>query len=950
MSSSIVRSRCAATIAALTFIVQAAPGGAQGAGASPQPTPEVTVVTGFNNTVYEVTAPMPPPTPKDQYPSNICGAQYGGAPTTTRPAAPTPDPYATAAPFTSGMWLIPAPTSAAPVCPAADLVATQHGLSIEFVARVPITESTAAPVVRLDNVDFAADPYVKVLICKGSCPSNDSRSGDVVLEYHVNGANNVYTLQHGRLAPPAAAMAVALATVAASPAPSSTGWSGIITVPWSAMELPADASVVVAVRLSIVRPNVQPEKIGEQTITIRSRPAFRGITTTVSHVDNDHRWAALTQYDQFVSPSTTPPPTAVGPNGTTLTLLNPATPKSTNRFPLTGDVSAPITNQVAFSGTVAQNASVVQGVQTAINAQVGAAVLPTPSPLPSVPCGTCGTFQSANAPMFSLPIGSAHLLLPNKALGSDDSPFALAALGDLRAGGALLYGKGDTSLGLLQTQIVNDTTQLASSDSALGYQVRRGQATLSGLAIFANHQQAAATVPAPGAPPTPPGNVTIPHLATYAFALVNDHVSSSKGCGMTRDDRRDQTACGQGASAPSAVLSDVTQFARAAYDVTDGAANAFGGVQDKRTIIGGSGAQFARTLMLGYRATGRNYQQIDGTQTALPTVGGPVASLELSTQPANRTLPMFDLVASAHRYYSRADQARWQDAKLSFNFTDSVGLFYEIQGSRVTAPLAAVNKLGGQLGDAPYQGAVNQLDPKALPVLLSSHDQSVGFNYGKTTEGSQLTFTFGYGFDHAEPVCVMAPPPVSATPLSAPMIIRCSQGVPTKSYTLGGSIVANNVTLAASWVPTYYREARSSSPPSERVYNLVFGYKLNPCDGILVTATNDAGVLSLSSIGRLQSAFQAELDIQRGFGLYRTNALLPTLFVGMQNKFGFVQTAYTNTVVPPAVTSIFPAALATHQVTLYTGVRFGNRAFRASAGNDQTCAPPPKAALGMPGS
>ncbi len=313
-----------------------------------------------------------------------------------------------------------------------------------------------------------------------------------------------------------------------------------------------------------------------------------------------------------------------------LTLLKPPDPQAAraNRFPVTGDVSAPITNAVAFSGTLAQNASVIQGVQTAINAQVGAAVPPTPSPLPSVPCATCGTFQSANAPSFSLPKGSAHLLLPNKSLGSDDSPFALAAFGDLRAGGTLQYGNGASTIGVLQTQIVDAVTRLSSSDSAIGYQSQRGQATFSGLALFANHQQPPAAPLAPGAPAIPPGNVTIPHLATYAFALVNDHVSSTLGCGATiSGDLRDRRDCGTGRAAPAAVLSDVTEFARAAYDVTDGAINGFGGFQDKRTVIGGAGQQFSRTLMLGYRATGRNYQEIDGTQIALPTVSGPVASI-----------------------------------------------------------------------------------------------------------------------------------------------------------------------------------------------------------------------------------------------------------------------------------------------------------------------------------
>ena len=305
-------------------------------------------------------------------------------------------------------------------------------------------------------------------------------------------------------------------------------------------------------------------------------------------------------------------------------------------------------------------------------------------------------------------------------------------------------------------------------------------------------------------------------------------------------------------------------------------------------------------------------------------------------------MPTFDLVASAHRYYSRQDQARWQDAKLTFNFSDYVGAFYEIQGTRLTAPLAAVNKLGGQLGDAPYQGAVNQL-LSPLSSSLSSHDQTVGINLsGTTKQGSQLTFTFGYGFDHLEPDCTSGPVAASVVPFTTRTAIVCRPGLGTTSYTLGGSIVASNVTLAASLVPTYFREARSSSPLAERVYNVVFGYKLNPCDGILVTATNDAGVLTLSSIGRLQSAFQAELDVQRGFGLYRTNALLPTLFFGVQNKYGFSPTAYTGVIAPATVTSVFPAAITTHQVTVYTGLRLGNRAFRASTAPDPTCAPPPK--------
>lgn len=922
-----------------------------------------TLMRGPDGSIYDVSPTAQPRETAD--PAKLCGLVFtppAAAPAAVLPGAPTPTPgpFETAPPFADGLTpqatTLPAafPRSLGGLCTAVTVAATPGGLAVEY-ALGSITDSPEFNATTpLDNVDFAlrADDYLKVLVCRAAC-------GAPVVEYRFTLASHVFTRQHGRMAPWLNAVVTLLSPVTPAPTPSPTPNSaatkpptpapatptplptapyGTLMIPWNALEL-GDGANPLAIEIAFVASGGASQRLGTFGVTLAVTPAFTGVKANTD-ADHDHRLAALTQYDQYVKPATTPPPTAdatviLGPGAQQLvhaTLSDmPGAPAVTPRFPpITGDVKGPITQHVTFAGTLAQNAANVQSVQSTITGAVPTFGLSSASPVPSVPCNTCVTFQSMNSATFDVPKGSSLLLLPSKAAGSDDVPFSLGTLSDLYAGGALYYTGSSATLGILHTLPVpsSTTTPLPFwSDSAFGWQQQRGTATLNGLGVFVNRPMMpfgpAPPPSAPSGPTPPPGNITLDHLATYALALGDTHVTSN-----------------------AAVISDVRTFARASYDMTDHAVNAFGGLQGKRTTLTPQGDQFAQTLMLGYRGTGRNYQQLDGTQTAFPTVSGPIGSLELAWQPAGRTTSSFDLVAGAHAYTSGADAARWYDVKATFAPNDTFGFFYEIGDTRLSPPLALINSpFGKQLGDAPYQGAVNQLIAVRQP-LLAARDQSIGINVQglKNAAGdATLTFTGAYDFNHVVPNCRQSFRVLSLGGATTPSLFpfyTCGQGVPTRTYTIGGSIQTDKVTFGASYVPTYYREARSNTT-LERVYNVVFAYRFNPCDALVLTASNDSGILTTSSLGRLQNTFQAELDLQRTFGLFDPHAVAPTVFAGVSNQFALATANYSATVgTQPSI--VFPVVYQTHAFTFYTGVRLGNRAFRATLAADRTCAPAPK--------
>ncbi len=295
---------------------------AQPSPASLAAVPVVRVVHGFNNMIYEVTGPLLTRTATDPYPSNICGAQYGGPPTPSPVGTATPDPFVTVAPLTSGIWLTSAPTTNNPQCPVADLVATQQALGIEVVVSSPAPTPTPTPSTRVDNVDFTTDPYVKVFVCKISCPAAGSNNRvNVVLEYHVNATNNVYTLQHDRLGAAGdreGRRAVDGRAVRGTGFPNRRHGADTVddTDAAAGPMVGEHSDSVECARITGGRPDRdrrpslrgrferrQPHRYAPGDLDSSRDLRSAGRRRPLPKVDDDYRWGTLTLYDQYVSPA-----------------------------------------------------------------------------------------------------------------------------------------------------------------------------------------------------------------------------------------------------------------------------------------------------------------------------------------------------------------------------------------------------------------------------------------------------------------------------------------------------------------------------------------------------------------------------------------------------------------------------------------------------------------------
>jgi hypothetical protein len=259
-----------------------------------------------------------------------------------------------------------------------------------------------------------------------------------------------------------------------------------------------------------------------------------------------------------------------------------------------------------------------------------------------------------------------------------------------------------------------------------------------------------------------------------------------------------------------------------------------------------------------------------------------------------------------------------QGAKGQIGVGKNVSAYYEWSQSRISAALAAVSQLGAQLGDAPYQTARTALDPLILRDTYRTRDRTVGLEL-KTSDVAALkgTLSVGYNYDHEAPSCKPAGSVVECLP---------SQGR-TGSLTAAASAAVGDFAVAGSYKPTFYQGARSTLQ-SERVYNAALAYQFEKCTSLILSASNDAGIISFSPDGAISSTFAAEIDAQiPSRALDRE--VLPTVVVGMSNSFASDTVSYTG-LNPLGARVAVPIPFRTHTFSFYTGLRLGNRAFRAT--------------------
>jgi|GEM_PF-6803632 len=885
---------CIAWVAASSALASAAPSTSPTA-TPPPAVPPVTVVRGFRGVVYDVKdtpAPhataTPTPTPGATPAASLCFLTFstGGSP--------------------SAAVLNPSPGLAG-VCGTGAVVAAKEGVKILIaIQSKPFDADGTAPIDA-----FAAPPtadYLMLTVCHSSCPqvatAGRKANGPWFVQTVVDRHDVVVASRNGYPITTIASKYDAKqlpCTIAPEKKPAADRWCTVVTVPWDVLELPFEQNSTVGVRAALVRAG-RNAALGDTTISVMQRSPFRtlpGETAQLDRTDN-HRNAYFTQYDQYAAQTQTPSMTQTvrfvpGPSTpSTFTLDKPFTPAAPpSRFPPpNGDVDAPLGQNLQLAGTLSQNNTFVQGLQKAITS--GVKIFPKKVG-PKFPCESCVTFQTQNSDLFTIPKPSATIDLLNESFGVDDSPLKVETLPDLYAGGAL-YGANDdgtTLAGILHANPVKGFGSRSSTDSAVSILRARGGATLAAQATVVDH----AVAPAPAAPSnTKLNTVSMPHLTTYSVFLADSNPTSSESRGA---------------------ISNVSPVLRYTYDATEHGSNAFAGVQAMRTSYVRHGDSVVTKVFAGYRAVDAAYHAIDGVQPAYPGVAGPLAAIDLAWQGAQSDAAKVELSGYTANYASALDHYTTRDAKLSVGAGKSISAFYEWSESRISAALTAVSLLGSQLGDTPYQTARASLVQPLLGQTYATRDQTVGVEL-KTNDAASLkgAFSLGYIFDHEAPSCNV----VGA-------VIEClrSQGR-TSSLTAQASFAMAEFTLGGSYKPSFYQGARSTLQ-SERVYNVALAYQASKCTSLIISASNDAGIVGFSPDGSISSTFSAELDSQTFFRFLGPD-LLPTVLVGFSNSFGSDKATYTginpNTTQRESLTVPFR----THSVSFYTGLRVGNHAFR----------------------
>ena len=456
-----------------------------------------------------------------------------------------------------------------------------------------ITPLTPPGSTDIDNSTMLADHRFAITIGNGTASANGARTTRAIfnrVRQHVGSGStyHAYILQNDRPAPflgitakdaKSASDAPPDATVCEK-APAAT----TVLIPWSTLALHFGSNFV-SVGLTTLEPNIEPSALPPSYVTVvrevRVLQAFpnRSPSESPSPLANSHQLVYFTQGYQLARPATTSPPQQTVLFEGQPYVLNRLTATKPSVFnppfpPFQAEANLPLSQYLNFAGASYQTNSAVQTIQSQIlSAATKAMALPSSSPLPSLPCSMCLTFQKSNAGAFSIANGSSKLSLSSTSLGSDDSPFSVGTLPDLAGAVSFSNSSDDGSLvtSVLQAFPENSGPPYPYSDSAIGFVQQSSEEQLSFLHAFVNR---ALPSPVPAASPSAPtvGPVYLPHLATSAMSVSNDWIGP----------------VGTGAA-------DLTLFGRLAYDWTDSAANAFGGAQYKYTAVTKSGTSYAGT-------------------------------------------------------------------------------------------------------------------------------------------------------------------------------------------------------------------------------------------------------------------------------------------------------------------------------------------------------------------
>jgi hypothetical protein len=292
-----------------------------------------------------------------------------------------------------------------------------------------------------------------------------------------------------------------------------------------------------------------------------------------------------------------------------------------------------------------------------------------------------------------------------------------------------------------------------------------------------------------------------------------------------------------------------------------------------------------------------------------------------------------DVRAAGNAYFSGTDQAQGRDLRGTYQLGRQVGLYYETSSFSQTAPILAVNQIGSQLGDAPFQGAVNELDPSVRGVTFAGHDQQAGLTYSLGLNRFRtipyVGFYAGYDFDNVTPSCsqlVGTIPGVAGKSPQPQQVVECMAGARGHAIDVGADLVTSQLVVGGSYSPSLQGGQAGSS--TAYTYSAVIAYAPTKCDTFFVTASNNQAVLTSASVGQIASGVQGEFDHEGKIGFLHAPRFQPTLFVGFANVEAFSQANY---VTPALSSSLPPTVLAVPYPTrtreFYAGFRFGNPSF-----------------------
>lgn len=854
-------------------------------------TARVTVLRGFGGVVYEVS-----PGPGVETAPGVGGCPLG---------------FTYADKSQDGLF---AATAAGGKCVTGALTGAKEGLQVTLAAaQSQDFGSGHGPTADAGVLSPDAD-YLRIDVCRNACgtPKAAGKPG-WKLQIVADRDNAVLGTRNGYRVTTITSAYSAKATPCALRGQSvpNSHWCTTVTIPWDVLELPfSDQPAKLAVAVQ-VKTHGEPALVAnEALITVLQRAVFRtaenGATRGLGLRDpaDDHRTAYMTQYDQYSAQTQRPtaskditflpPPSVVGaPIVRTFTLSKPFVPPAPpSRYPPpNADIDAPLGENLLVSAAFAQSNSFVQGLQKAIGA--GVKIIPDKT-RPKYPCESCGvTFQTRNSDVFSVPKTSAVADLLPQGLNLDEGPLKVDTLPDLY-GGAAIYGASDdgsTRVGILHANPTKGFSGGSTTDTALAVLRHVGGATLGAELTSVHH-----------ALPTGPAKASSGKLNTVALPQVDTFSVFATDSNPKSDDTH-------------RISNDVVPILRFSHDASDHAINAFGGVQATRTGYSTNGNAVRLKVFGGYRSIGGAYHTLDGVQPAYPGVSGPLAAVDLAWQRAQSQAAKVELLGYLVNYASPVDHYSLQGAKGTVGVGKNVSAFYEWSRSRISAALAAVSQLGAQLGDTPYQTARAALVPGILRETYATRDQTVGLElHTKDTTLLKSALKVGYNFEHVAPKCSVFG-----------AVIECNRpDGPTGSLNAELSFALPDLAIAGSYKPTFYQGARSTLQ-SERVYNAAVTVRVLKCSSLVLSASNDAGILGFSPDGGISSTFAMELDSQMRLG-----ALLPTAIVGVANSFASDSASYSGVNPFTGIRETASIPFRTHSVSFYTALRLGNRSFRAS--------------------